>query len=131
MYLGSAGPLPEFDRPRDLKKEDEDIKSKEGRTRWRVAIILFSLLVIGSISFIQYESSPDSYDKDTRECFSRLTTLDHSLLQESDANALVKEIKKDIVKNHLTSLCGWTYDTMDRRMIRIFFPNVLFDPTGI
>ena len=92
-----------------------------------VLMILHILMKLATRS----QLSPTDYDENTQKCFSHLTTLDHSLLQESDPDTLVKEIKRDIVQNHLAPLCGSTYENMDKDMIQVFFPNVLFDPTGI
>ena len=92
-----------------------------------VLVIFHILMKLATTS----QLSTNDYDENTQKCFSRLTTLDHSLLQESDPDTLVKEIKKDIIKNHLGPLCGGPYEDMDKEMVRTFFPNVLFDPIGI
>lgn len=136
MLYNDRGPIPGFE-PRKKKKEiSEESEENDkgfftGIARWVAGLGLMGMFVILGIGAIAYTNSSAWYDTNTRECFSRLTTLDHSLLQESDPNALVKEIRKDIVKNHLVPLCGFTYENMDHKMISIFFPNVLFDPIGI
>ena len=87
------------------------------------------LIVIGlGIEAINFANSPASYGKETQECFSRLTTLDPSLLQVNDPHVLTMEIKKDIIKNHLVPLCRFTYASIDEQMLEMFFPNVLFGP---
>ena len=130
--ITTGGPIPGFE-PR--KKENwEEENSEEKKNNWviHISLLMFGfMIVLGTILIIGDAGTPDSYPKYIRECFSHLTTLDHSLSQENDVNGLVKEIKKDIIKNHLVPLCGFTYENMDHKMISIFFPNVLFDPIGI
>lgn len=132
MLYNDSGPIPGFE-PR--KKENwEEKNSEEKKNDWviHLSLLMFGcMIVVGTILIIGDAGTPNYYPKYIRECFSHLTTLDHSLLQESDPNTLVKEIKRDIVENHLAPLCGSTYENMDKDMIQAFFPNVLFDPTGI
>ena len=119
--------MPEFSPRKKDSSEEKNIERFVSLGVWGtvgVIGILFLLAVVNN-------NPRNHYPEDTQKCFSRLTTLDHSLLQESDPYTLVKEIKKDILKNHLVPLCGSTYENMDDRMIQVFFPNVLFDPTGI
>ena len=131
MYLGDSTVLPEFRPPKEKISEK---KKEEKKNEWVVRILVWGIVGVIGIGFILsvINASPrNNYPKYIRECFSHLTTLDHSLLQESDPNTLVKEIKRDIVQNHLAPLCGSTYENMDKDMIQVFFPNVLFDPSGI
>ena len=120
-----------------MKMCEEFRRREEERTEKGFFIFLVLLLGMAGMFYILIHSAtksqlyPTDYDEDTQKCFSHLTTLDHSLLQESDPEILVKEIKKDIIKNHLGLLCGGPYEDMDKEMVRTFFPNVLFDPTGI
>ena len=116
---------------------EEFDRHEEERTEKGFFIFLVLVLSMAGIFYIlihlatRSQLSPTDYDEDTQKCFSRLTTLDHSLVKESDPDTLVKEIKKDIIKNHLGPLCGGPYEDMDKEMVRTFFPNILFDPTGI
>lgn len=127
MLYNDSGPIPGFSpRKKDIS-EEKNIERWVSLAVWGTVGVIGILLILGVVN----NNPCNYYPEDTQKCFSRLTTLDHSLVKESDPHTLVKEIKKDILKNHLVPLCGSTYENMDDKMIQVFFPNVLFDPTGI